>query len=86
MMVATRGVKLFALVCISGGDQRGIGTSSQFKPCAGRGFLAQGGFRWVICALLFFATTINYMDRVTMSVLEPVLQKDIAGMPSNGLH
>jgi ACS family hexuronate transporter-like MFS transporter len=33
--------------------------------------------RWVICTLLFFATTINYMDRVTMSVLEPVLQKDI---------
>ncbi len=36
-----------------------------------------GNFRWVICALLFFATTINYMDRVTMSVLEPVLQKSI---------
>ena len=35
------------------------------------------GWRWVICGLLFFATTINYMDRVTMSVLESTLQKDI---------
>jgi MFS transporter, ACS family, hexuronate transporter len=44
---------------------------------SGSASLAHGNFRWVICALLFFATTINYMDRVTMSVLEPVLQKDI---------
>ena len=35
------------------------------------------GLRWVICGLLFFATTINYVDRVTISVLEPVLKKDI---------
>jgi ACS family hexuronate transporter-like MFS transporter len=31
----------------------------------------------LICALLFFATTINYVDRVTMSVLESKIQKDI---------
>ena len=35
------------------------------------------GFRWVICALLFFATTINYVDRSVMSVLAPSLQKTI---------
>lgn len=34
-----------------------------------------GHFRWVICALLFFATTINYVDRAVLSVLEPELQK-----------
>ncbi len=34
-------------------------------------------FRWVICALLFFATTINYMDRGVLGVMEPVLQKAI---------
>src|SRR5687767_4848864 len=34
-------------------------------------------FRWVICALLFFATTINYMDRQIIGVLKPVMQKDL---------
>ena len=32
-------------------------------------------FRWVICALLFFATTINYMDRQVLGLLAPLLQK-----------
>ena len=30
--------------------------------------------RWVICGLLFFASTINYIDRQTISVLKPHLQ------------
>ncbi len=30
--------------------------------------------RWAICALLFFASTINYLDRQTISVLKPLLQ------------
>jgi ACS family hexuronate transporter-like MFS transporter len=34
-------------------------------------------FRWVICALLFFATTINYVDRAVLGVLESSLRKDI---------
>ena len=25
-------------------------------------------FRWVICSLLFFATTVNYMDRQVLSL------------------
>lgn len=29
--------------------------------------------RWVICLLLFLATTINYMDRSVFSLIEPVL-------------
>jgi MFS transporter, ACS family, aldohexuronate transporter len=33
-----------------------------------------GNFRWVICALLFFATTINYVDRTVLSVLAPELK------------
>lgn len=36
-----------------------------------------GHFRWVICALLFFATTINYMDRAVLGILAPMLQKTI---------
>jgi MFS transporter, ACS family, hexuronate transporter len=29
-----------------------------------------GRYRWVICALLFFATTINYLDRQVISYLK----------------
>jgi ACS family hexuronate transporter-like MFS transporter len=36
-----------------------------------------GWYRWVICALLFFATTINYVDRAVLGVLEPVLAEKI---------
>jgi ACS family hexuronate transporter-like MFS transporter len=35
-----------------------------------------GSFRWTICALLFFATTINYVDRQVLSLLKPTLQKE----------
>src|SRR5690349_9921683 len=31
-------------------------------------------YRWTICALLFAATTINYMDRSILGVLGPTLQ------------
>src|SRR5258706_3805204 len=34
-----------------------------------------GHYRWVICGLLFFATTINYIDRAVLGVLAPDLQK-----------
>lgn len=30
-------------------------------------------YRWTICALLFFATTVNYLDRQVLSLLQPVL-------------
>jgi ACS family hexuronate transporter-like MFS transporter len=36
-----------------------------------------GGYRWIICALLFCATTINYVDRGVLGVLAPDLQKTI---------
>lgn len=36
-----------------------------------------GHFRWTICALLFFATTINYIDRQVLGILAPDLQKEI---------
>jgi MFS transporter, ACS family, hexuronate transporter len=38
---------------------------------------AGGYYRWKICALLFFATTINYMDRQVLGILAPTLQKEI---------
>src|SRR4051794_32938202 len=33
--------------------------------------------RWWICALLFFATTINYIDRQVLAILAPQLQTEI---------
>src|SRR5690349_19768656 len=36
-----------------------------------------GNYRWVICALLFFCTTINYIDRNSLSVLKTTLQKQL---------
>jgi MFS transporter, ACS family, hexuronate transporter len=36
-----------------------------------------GSRRWTICALLFFATTINYIDRQVLGILAPLLQKEI---------
>lgn len=36
-----------------------------------------GRYRWTVCALLFFATTINYVDRQILGLLAPLLQKDI---------
>ena len=32
-----------------------------------------GKYRWTICALLFFATTVNYLDRQVLSLLAPDL-------------
>lgn len=37
-----------------------------------------GKFRWVICALLFFACTVNYMDRQVLGLLKPVLSRKFA--------
>ena len=33
-----------------------------------------GYYRWVICGLLFFASTINYIDRQVIGILKPTLQ------------
>ena len=35
------------------------------------------GYRWTIVALLFFATTINYVDRQVLGILAPTLQTEL---------
>ena len=45
-------------------------SSGEIKPVSSH-------FRWVICALLFWATTANYMDRGVFSNLAPELQQRI---------
>ncbi len=36
-----------------------------------------GRVRWTICAMLFIATSINYMDRQVIAILKPTLQHSI---------
>ena len=35
-----------------------------------------GNYRWTICGLLFFATTVNYLDRQVLSLLAPSLSEE----------
>jgi len=36
-----------------------------------------GNYRWTICALIFFATTVNYLDRQVIGILKPMLESDL---------
>lgn len=44
-------------------------------------------YRWRICALLFFATTINYVDRNVLSftMINDAFRKDMLGLPATAL-
>ena len=53
-------------------DSTGVPQPSSFAP-ASRG----GYFRWVICTLLLFGVTKNYMDRQVLGVLKTTLQHDL---------
>ncbi len=44
---------------------------------------AIGKYRWTICALVFFATTINYLDRQVISLLKPTLEKQFSWTESD---
>lgn len=37
---------------------------------------AIGKYRWTICSLVFFATTVNYLDRAVISLLKPYIATD----------
>jgi ACS family hexuronate transporter-like MFS transporter len=50
--------------------------TSRDEIAPARSFLPVG-YRWTIVALLFSATTINYMDRQILGILAPKLQHDI---------
>lgn len=42
-----------------------------------------GNYRWVICSLVFYATTINYLDRQVISLLKPTLEKEFTWTESD---
>jgi ACS family hexuronate transporter-like MFS transporter len=37
-----------------------------------------GNYRWTIVSLVFFATTVNYLDRQVISLLKPILEKEFS--------
>lgn len=49
-----------------------VAVSSAADAAGGR----VGSYRWVICALLFFAATVNYIDRQVVGILKPTLQAE----------
>ncbi|MGH9396840.1 MAG: MFS transporter [Terriglobia bacterium] len=44
-------------------------------PAATKRSFKISGLRWYICALLFIGSTVNYVDRGTIAILAPYLQK-----------
>lgn len=38
----------------------------------------QNNYRWIILTLLFLATTINYLDRIVLSVLIPEIKQQLS--------
>jgi ACS family hexuronate transporter-like MFS transporter len=51
--------------------------ASESNPGAANIGARIGSYRWTICALLFFAATINYMDRQVIGILKPALKTDL---------
>ena len=53
-------------------SETAAGSETQQAPSHG----GVDNFRWVICALLFFAITINYVDGQVLGVLKPLLEDE----------
>ena len=51
--------------------------SARGSATAGTAVTAAGHYRWFICALLFFATTVNYVDRQILSLIKEILDREI---------
>jgi MFS transporter, ACS family, hexuronate transporter len=65
-------------VVFEASSSRGILADAESSPCA-----RLGRVRWTICAMLFVATSINYMDRQVIAILKPTLEHSI-GMTEVG--
>ncbi|MES2262624.1 MAG: MFS transporter [Pseudomonadota bacterium] len=57
-------------------------TDTSVRAKIGRAF-AVGRVRWGMLALVFFATTLNYIDRAALGVLQPVLSKSMNWTPQD---
>ena len=54
-----------------------MGESQPSSRSTAAGLGRTGSYRWRICALLFFATTLNYVDREVISILKPTLMHNL---------
>src|SRR4051812_38553821 len=45
-----------------------------------------GNYRWLIVALLFFATCINYVDRQIIGLLKPILENEFKWTETDFAH
>src|SRR5688500_1096222 len=43
-------------------------------------------YRWLVVAMLFFATTINYLDRQIIGLLKPTLEKEFTWTETDFAH
>jgi ACS family hexuronate transporter-like MFS transporter len=50
------------------------GATDEAGPGAGE---RVGRYRWVVCALLFFATTVNYIDRQILALIKEFLDQEL---------
>lgn len=55
---------------------RGTAPVAGVASATDRVMAAVGRHRWLMCSLLFFATTINYLDRQVTGILGPTLQTE----------
>jgi ACS family hexuronate transporter-like MFS transporter len=58
-------------------------TNGAASSAAAGGAVSAGRYRWTICALLFFAATINYIDRQVIGILKPSLQTELGWSESD---
>lgn len=63
---------------VSPPQESGETVSGSIAAAAGEVVAHIGRRRWLICALLFFAATINYVDRQVIGILKDTLQKEFA--------
>src|ERR1700757_624639 len=57
-------------------SRTGAGASAATLADSHKAGILAGRFRWVICALLLFGVTKNYIDRQVLGVLKGTLQHD----------
>ena len=63
---------------VGSSDQQGLdGVASAAESVGAVRTEKRGRYRWVVCALLFSAATVNYVDRQVIGVLKPVLEHDL---------
>lgn len=51
--------------------------SQSSAPAPAPATAAGGNFRWVICGLLFFSVSVNYLDRLVLSILKKDLSREL---------